>query len=532
MANDPIDLSAGLQSTAPQPAQASTIPAPAAQPPTGAIDLSAGLVPAQTPIQAPKPAPIDLSAGITPSEPTSAAGPVSEQTHGILNSLSKQVIQPLEKMVTGPGTMLGKDTAGAEIHIGRDGIYLVSGKTGERLSFADAWKETKAAAHDTLNTSLIVPENAITAEDKAAHPHQAAAAQGVSNAIKGLTSPGNLALILATWGLDTVPVILEETLGGFAATAPYAAKAAKAAKTALQGMGVYFTASQIADVMLSVPEIAQAAMTGQTDKAIKLATGAFVNGIVATKAGHDTYQSIHGSVSAAAENSAMKHQDYADIVHDRQKTLQVAGGQKNQVADLGREVAPNVKDREWATEYVEAEKNRDILKQRQAQTLAGPTPTEVIEEHAGTPVYHGTAAANSIEELAADRSAAQGVAGPGVYLSGTPEVASEYVKNTPEARVLGGSLAGKAKLLDAAAPLPADVLKAAGLPENLSYSNALDEIRKGAENLEEATPKIKELQKAIAEKGYHGVDNIFPGSAMLCLSSETIVLPENGVIKT
>ena len=164
----------------------------------------------------------------------------------------------------------------------------------------------------------------------------------------------------------------------------------------------------------------QAILTGQTDKAIELATSAFVNGAVAGVAAHEVRQSIFGGVDSLTETGAMKNRDYADLVHERQKTLQVAGGQKAQVADLGREVIPSVKDREWATEYVEAAQDRDTLRARQAETKAGPTPTEQI---------------NAAQRPATEAFPVKGVeheAAPAATEAAATKTAAEKTQITPE----------------------------------------------------------------------------------------------------
>jgi len=281
-------------------------------------------------------------------------------------------------------------------------------------------RKLKAAGSSFLDSSLIVPNNAVDPAWAAAHPHEAAAARGVSNVVQQLTTPASLGLIVATSGMSELPAILEKGLATAGLDVATAAKAAKVSKAALQGLGVYFTADQIARVVESVPAVGQAILTGQTDKAIELATSAFVNGAVAGVAAHEVRQSIFGGVDSLTETGAMKNRDYADLVHERQKTLQVAGGQKAQVADLGREVIPSVKDREWATEYVEAAQDRDTLRARQAETKAGPTATEQI---------------NAAQRPATEAFPVKGVeheAAPAATEAAATKTAAEKTQITPE----------------------------------------------------------------------------------------------------
>jgi len=336
----------------PQPV-ASTTDLPAPQPVETAQNL-----PAPIPVSSATPQTSELPAPVDPS-----AQPVSQNDHSLLSSFRDQIEKPAAAMLTGAGTTLGSG------EIPKMLANPMAGGSFERSR--DAFKKF-------VDTSLIVPKNAITPEEATAHPRIAAVENGVSSVVKSLTTPGSLALILGTEGLGEIPAFLEKTLAGTESLAPYAPKAAKVAQKALQGLGAYFTASQLADAVQAVPEIAQAIMTGQTDKAIELTTAAFINGAVGTHAGLETRRSLRASADAAAETSAMKHKEYADIVHERQKTLQVAGGQKNQIADLGREVAPNLKDREWTTDYVEANKDRALLAERQAETKVGPKPADQI----------------------------------------------------------------------------------------------------------------------------------------------------------
>ena len=343
---------AGPADSTPPPISAQTLPAPDAGPAT-------------TP-NTPLPPPAQGAASELPPPTKPEDTPVSANDQTLLGKFKSQIEEPAKAAIAGPGTMLGADNAGPSF------------ENWKNNPVQQNWEKTKDAFRKTLDSSLIVPANAISPEDAAQHPHIAAAERGVSDVVKNLTTPGSLALIVATSGADALPAVLEKTLAGREFLAPYAPKAAKVAKMALQGLGAYFTATQVADVIQAVPEVAQAVLSGRTDDAIRLATGAFINGAVATQAGSETYKSIRGSADAAAEASAMHHGEYADLVHKRQGDLQIAGARKAQIADLGRDVAPNIKDREWTTDYVEASRDRKLLAERQAETKAGPQPSEQI----------------------------------------------------------------------------------------------------------------------------------------------------------
>jgi predicted GNAT family acetyltransferase len=141
-------------------------------------------------------------------------------------------------------------------------------------------------------------------------------------------------------------------------------------------------------------------------------------------------------------------------------------------------------------------------------------------------IYNGTSAdVGNIEDLDARYSLPRATAGPGVYLSRDPQVASEYVKNTPGARVLGGVLKNTTTLFNAQQELPDAILKERGLPPGLSYIDALTAIRQESGSLEEAVPEIKSLQKELAKQGYHGVDNLYGDRDVISIFGND-VLPE------
>lgn len=337
----------------PQPVQASSsLPAPE--------DVPVSSLPA------PAAAPTETASALPPPEDTPAT-PVSNNDDGVLSRFKNELENEgheIKQAVAGPGTFLGP----------------IKNSTADSY-----WQRTKDNLGKVLDTSLIVPNNAITPEDKATNPHLTAAAQGVGDVIQGLTTPSSIALILSTAGLDALPTIVEKALAGTPSLAKYAPNAVKATKAALTGLSVYFTADQISSAIAALPEISKAVLTGQTDKAIRLTTGAFINGAVGVTSGREVRDSLHEDLGVT-QNKAFAHDDYRNLVKERQKTLQIAGGMKDQIADLGRTVAPDVKDREWATEYVEAGKDRDILKNRQAETAKGPTPSQQIDEIQGKEV--------------------------------------------------------------------------------------------------------------------------------------------------
>jgi hypothetical protein len=266
--------------------------------------------------------------------------------------------------VAGPGTFFGPETAAEHAE-----------DVNPETSFT---RKLKAGGKSFLDSSLIVPNNAIDPVWAAAHPHEAAAAKGVSDVIEQLTTPASLGLIVGTMGAGELPAILEKGITAVGLDAATAARAAKVSRTALQALGVFFTGDQIARVMESVPAVSQAIMLGQTDKAIELATSAAVNGAVAGLAAHETLRSIHGSVDAATENSAMKHGDYSDLVHKLQGEGTIEGSLVRQIVDEGKNNQPDALKRQTLSHYLEAGEDRAVLRTRQAETKAGKTPSEQI----------------------------------------------------------------------------------------------------------------------------------------------------------
>lgn len=154
--------------------------------------------------------------------------------------------------------------------------------------------------------------------------------------------------------------------------------------------------------------------------------------------------------------------------------------------------------------------------------VAESEPAKVAAEQAQT-VFHGTPAnVSSIEELSAEHAKPQATAGPGIYLTPDPNVASNYVQSTEGGRVLAGKLSPDAKLLDANAPLPDAVLKSQGLPKGTTYHDALNSIRE-EKGLENGATDIKRLQVSVARAGYSGVDNLYPDRKALMIFPDAML---------
>ena len=164
---------------------------------------------------------------------------------------------------------------------------------------------------------------------------------------------------------------------------------------------------------------------------------------------------------------------------------------------------------------------QDSLVRQEAESATPPPPSfgspkssEAVRGEAApaTPVFHSTAAPiDNIENLRAEHSADTDVAGPGVYLTRDAKVASQYNRNVPGMHVLEGGM-GDVKLMDGHAELPESIAKSFDLPKGSTYLDAVKSFKEDAYGMEGAIPDIKKLQAALAKQGYHGVENLFPGS--------------------
>jgi len=396
--------SAGTDTAAPAPAAAGPAAGPAATPLPATpaapatfnwdsfpnaqtTSTAATTAPAATPAAAPVTAPVAVPAttpAITPEQP------VPDKTHSILKSLADFALhgalvgvagdtlpESVKSAYQGPGTFWGtnpreKDLPGTE---------------------NESWLRRKGAIVNELRQKpMLIPDNAIPEQFKKDHPHIAAAEKSASDAIAALSTPDQIAIMAAIGGATEIPAFLEKNLLRSAATAPYAANIAKGARLALHGLGLYFSYDQISSAAKKVPEIYEAIMRANTDKAIELTTSAVINGGIGLIAGADTFKGLHEMVRPEVETGAMKHRDYADLVHKESGTGTRGNSIVDQFADEGRDNVPNAKNREWFTEYAQAGKDRNVLRARQAETKAGPTPTERIADiqSAGKPLEEAT----------------------------------------------------------------------------------------------------------------------------------------------
>jgi hypothetical protein len=382
-----------------QPSLPAMLPAPTAAPETAAAAAPTAQASAPVMLPAPVDAPETVKAQtLLPSPETAPSNETpSDKTVGILDTLNKELenfktqypktyaaarvvaepfipptpiplsVTELRKdypSIAGPGTFFGPETAAEHAE-----------DINPDTSFS---RKLKAAGSSFLDTSLIVPGNATDPVWAAAHPHEAAAAKGVSDVIQGLTSPTSLGIIVGTMGMGELPALFEKGLLATGIDGATAARAAKVSKLALQGLGIVFTADQISRVIESVPAVGAAILSGQTDKAIELATSAAVNGAVAGLAAHETRASILGSVNAAAESSAMRHSDYNDVVHKLQGEGTIQGSLVRQIAREAQDNQPDALKRQTLSHYLEAGEDRAVLRTRQAETEAGKTPSEQI----------------------------------------------------------------------------------------------------------------------------------------------------------
>lgn len=298
------------------------------------------------------------------------------QDHGhIMDDLEQNAVasfhqqyDPLKKAVTGAGSFFGtnpeeKDLPGTE---------------------NESWVKRKAAIANQLSTKPVLNLNdLITPEERAANPHLAAIADPAAQAITALTTPRSLAFMGGLGIAESLPKFIEKELAVYGVSTAAAAKAAKVAQTGLSAMGAYFSADQIATAVEKVPEIAQAILRGEYDKAIGLTTAATINGVIGYDSAKSTWHSLHSILPESTSAKAMSHSDYAEAVKEDQLTKQIGGARSQQLADLGRKSVADQLTREQITEYVEAHGNRDIMAQRQKETANPVTPAQRIEDQGG-----------------------------------------------------------------------------------------------------------------------------------------------------
>src|SRR5208337_939265 len=133
---------------------------------------------------------------------------------------------------------------------------------------------------------------------------------------------------------------------------------------------------------------------------------------------------------------------------------------------------------------------------------------------------------SSVADLDAKASNHYATAGPGSYFTTDPEVAKQYTKSKPTAKLHEGTLHPDTNLLDGHAELPENVqdqLDKAGI-NGKTYFEAMKDIRESGENV---PSRMKAVQAAVAREGYHGVENIYPDRDVKMVFGND-VLPEDG----
>ena len=367
----PLTPAATVQSD-PAPAAASTtLPTPQAAP----VAASSTLPPLAA-------APV-VPGGPGGLPPLAAAPTVEQQNqtddkyHSILDMLRDHghIMQDLEDNAThGPNAGLFHALAGKGSFFGTDEKDLPGTEN-------ETWLKRKSAILGNLNSKPILNLNdAITPEERAAHPHVAAALDPVAQTITSLSTPSSLEFMGVLGWLESFPKVIESEIAAWGGSAATAAKYSKIVQAGLTAMGGYFTGDQIATSLEKIPEVRQALIHGEYDKAIGLTTSAVINGVLGGKAFKDTFHSLHTLVPESTSAKALANKDYREAILEDQKTHQIGGARSQQLAELGRTSAASQLLREQQHEYIEAGGKRDVMGARQAETRIPVTPEQRIAE--------------------------------------------------------------------------------------------------------------------------------------------------------
>ncbi|MHB8485500.1 MAG: poly(ADP-ribose) polymerase family protein [Candidatus Acidiferrales bacterium] len=463
--------------------------------------------------------------GKTASAPTAQKDPYAayggKSTAPTAKEDTPSILTRLKNIVEGPGTFSGTSEAGD----------TWSNLFHHPVNYAE---NAFGYAKDLATKPVVAPQNAETEEFKKAHPIITGAAEFAG----GLTTPTNVALA------GVVGPALKGTVAGAEALGLSKVGLKLIPKLVEAGFGV----QQLHQAAAEIPEIEDAINRGDYSDAKRLMTTAVLSGSLGLVAGfhggkgvHDTISdaiSTPGAISEHPVSAAMQEPAYSDAVHQFQHENQLVSAQREDAAAEGKKVFKDEKRASAASNYHEAGANTDLLAQREAATREGAgrvVPTNSAPPgDTGTVVYHGSAAdnVNSITDLDAAYSKDKATAGPGIYLSRDPSVASSYVQNQPGARILTGMMSPAAKLLDVNSPLPESVLKAADLPKGSTYYSALAKIRDGMnfenedKTVSDGINQIYDLQKSLGDAGFHGVKNLYAGRDARMIFPD-YALPEN-----
>jgi len=328
---------------------------------------------------------------LTDEEVSKPAGqPMSDHTMNLLDILRDHghVVQDLENNFSAAGARQSNDSV--EHALTGPGTFFGTNPGEKDLPGTEneSWIKRKAAILGQLNKVPILNlDDVITPEQRAAHPHVAAAADPVAHTITSLTTPANLEFMGSLGIMESLPKFVESEIVANGGTAAAAAKVSKIAQTGLTAMGAYFTADQIASALESIPEAGQALLHGEYDKAIGLVTSGIINGAVGKMGFRDTWHSIHGHEGSLIPEStsakAMANKDYSEAVHADQLAHQIGSARSAQLADLGRSSVADALKREQITEYVDAKGNRNLMAARQKEILNPVDPAKLIADQGG-----------------------------------------------------------------------------------------------------------------------------------------------------
>ncbi len=332
--------------------------------------------------------------------------------------------------------------------------------------------------------------------EQTGHPTVARVFGGVSGAEQGLaglasdaTSPLSLGIIAATGGFGAIEGAAAKTAASLGLSKEAVAVALKFGPKVARLVNLGFATSGLVSAYNNIPEIKKAFDAGNTEEVARLLVkNAGVVGVSA-------YAGLHalGKVKPVGVEGAE-----GESIHEAPAVKIV----ESEAAKLHEEAAPTEK-----TAVAPAEKPLKI--------------------------FHGTSGdIVDVAKLSPEEFAKPGSLGVGSYFSTEAGVAGNYAgpENVPTGgRVIAGEVQPGVKLLSADQPLPEKLQSA--LTEKFgdkgkTYSDFIaDALKEGGD--------VNDIQKTVAEQGYHGVKGLAHGAESVMLFGESLTgKPMADVIKS
>ena len=331
--------------------------------------------------------------------------PITPNDHQTLSTLKQVAEAPeengigfwhsIKQTLAGPGTIFGTLAENAE----------KGHETGQDDS--PTWGNFKRDLSELKGKSLWATTNTITDAEKQNHPHQAAVDEAVSKALDSFGTPSNIALLVGTYGSGPILDLVGQGLSKIPAAVPLIPKVMIGMKVAQVAASTVFSATQIDQAIKEYPGIVKDFARGDTDKAIEDITSALISLGFGAHAGMGALRGTRGIVNEVTENNALKHTGLVETAHDLHEDRTLTEGQKKQIGDFANLKSPDLKRRETLAEFVEASRDPATMASRHAETVAGPTTTELINEQGKTVPFaeEKPVTANASGESAASQEA-------------------------------------------------------------------------------------------------------------------------------